>query len=44
MSSGTPVVAVGLQVPIGEQLAADPGIAFGSTPQHKGLSSNVGYY
>lgn len=40
----SPVVAVGLQVPTGGQSAASPGVAFGITPQPKGLSSNVEYY
>lgn len=41
VSPGTPIVAVGLQIPTGEQLAAGPGMAFASTPQHKSLSSSV---
>lgn len=43
VSSGTPIVAVGLQIPRGEQLAAGPEMAFASTPQHKWLSSSVVY-
>lgn len=44
VSPGTPVAAVGLQVLTGGQPAADPGIAFGITPQPGGLPSNAGYY
>lgn len=44
VSPGTPVVVVGLQVPTHEQPAAGPGTAFGITPRHKGLSSDVEYY
>lgn len=41
MSPGTPSVAVGLQMPTGEQVAAGSEKAFASTPQHKGLASSV---
>lgn len=43
VSPGIPSVAVGLQIPTGEQVAAGPEKAFASTPQHKGLASSVVY-